>query len=109
MASLEERQRKHVFFTWSAQEKAVPVSIVDGKGAVFTDEDGQRWLDFESQVFNCNLGHGEDRVVEAIQAQAAQLGVAHPAAVYPAKVALGEALSRITPDGLEKFFGFRKG
>ena len=104
MASLEERQRKHVFFTWSAQEKAVPVSIVDGKGAVFTDENGDRWLDFESQVFNCNLGHGENRVVQAIQAQAAQLGVAHPAAVYPAKVALGEALSRITPDGLEKFF-----
>ena len=78
MDSLEERQRKHVFFTWSAQQKAVPVSIVGGQGAVFTDEEGGRWLDFESQVFNCNLGHGEDRVVAAIQAQAAQLGVAHP-------------------------------
>lgn len=104
MATLEERQRKHVFFTWSSQNKAAPVSISGGKGAVFNDDDGHRWLDFESQVFNCNLGHGEARVVDAIQAQAAQLGVAHPAAVFPAKVQLGEALERITPEGLDRFF-----
>ena len=68
--TLENRQARHVFYTWSAQEKATPVSITGGQGAVFFDAEGERWLDFESQVFNCNLGHGEQRVIKAIQAQA---------------------------------------
>jgi taurine--2-oxoglutarate transaminase len=102
--ALTQRQRKHVFYTWSAQDKASPISITGGDGAVFYDADGERWLDFESQVFNCNLGHGESRVTAAIQTQAATLGVAHPAAVYPAKAELGEALNRITPEGMDRFF-----
>ncbi|MCA9539857.1 MAG: aminotransferase class III-fold pyridoxal phosphate-dependent enzyme [Myxococcales bacterium] len=104
MSDLEARQRKHVLFTWAAQEKAQPVSITGGKGVWFVDEQGRRWLDFESQVFNVNLGHGEARVTAAVQAQAAKLGVAHPAAVFEAKAALGEALAAITPGDLDRFF-----
>ena len=102
--ALTQRQRKHVFYTWSAQDTAKPVSITGGEGAVFYDADGERWLDFESQVFNANLGHGESRVTDAIQTQVSTLGVAHPAAVYPAKAELGEALARITPEGMDRFF-----
>ncbi len=101
--SLLERQRKHVLATWSAQSKAAHVSIAGGSGATFRDHDGRPWLDFESQVFNCNAGHGERRITDAMARQAAELGCAHPNAVFEAKAALGEALARITPPGIEKF------
>lgn len=102
--SLLDRQRKHVLFTWSAQDSARPVHIERGDGAVFHDQDGNTWLDFESQVFNANAGHGQQHIVEAIQRQAATLAVAHPAAVYESKAALGEALAAITPGDLDHFF-----
>ncbi len=104
MNELEARQRRHVLYTWSAQRAANPVPVAGGKGAWFFDPKGERWLDFESQVFNCNAGHGEARIVEAIQRQVAELACAHPAAVYEAKAALGEALADVTPGDLDRFF-----
>ena len=104
MNDLEVRQRRHVLYTWSAQRSARPVEIAGGQGAWFVDRDGERWLDLESQVFNCNVGHGEQRVVEAMQRQAGELACAHPAAVFEAKAALGEALAEVTPEGLDRFF-----
>ncbi|MFN3202164.1 MAG: aminotransferase class III-fold pyridoxal phosphate-dependent enzyme [Bradymonadia bacterium] len=103
-AQLEARQRAHVLYTWAAQARARPVKIAHGDGAVFYDHDGGRWLDFESQVFNCNLGHNHRGVIEAIQKQAEILGCAHPAAVFEAKAAVGEALAAITPGDLNHFF-----
>jgi taurine--2-oxoglutarate transaminase len=103
-SDLEARQRAHVLFTWSAQNAAKAVPIAGGKGAWFVDEAGERWLDFESQVFNCNAGHGETRISDAISRQAAELACAHPAAVFEAKARLGEKLAEVTPPGLDKFF-----
>lgn len=101
---LEARQRAHVLYTWSAQGKAAPVQIASGEGAVFHDHEGRRWLDFESQVFNANLGHGHRGVIEALKDQMETLACAHPAAVYETKAALGEALAEITPGDLDHFF-----
>ena len=101
---IEARQRAHVLYTWTPQASARPVDIARGDGAVFWDRDGARWLDFESQVFNCNAGHGNARIIEAMQKQAAELACAHPAAVFEAKAALGERLAKITPPGLDRFF-----
>lgn len=103
-AELEARQRRHVLYTWSAQETAKPVRITGGEGAWFFDDEGGRWLDFESQVFNANLGHGERRVSDAIKAQVDEIACAHPAAVFEAKARLGEALARITPGDLNHAF-----
>lgn len=102
--SLLERQKRHVLFTWSAQDSARPVHIERGDGAIFYDQTGAPWLDFESQVFNANAGHGQQAIVDAIARQANTLAVAHPAAVYETKAALGEALAAITPGDLDHFF-----
>lgn len=102
--TLEERQRAHILYTWTAQAAASPVSISHGRGAVFWDHAGDRWLDFESQVWNCNVGHGEERISEAITRQARELACAHPAALFEAKAALGEQLAAITPGDMQHFF-----
>lgn len=101
---LEARQRRHILFTWSAQSAAAPVRIAGGQGIRFHDHDGRTWLDFESQVFNCNAGHGQTSISDAIAAQARELACAHPNAVFEAKAALGERLASLTPPGLDRFF-----
>ena len=93
MSDLEQRQRRHVFFTWSRQDQAQGLEIERGRFRFWT-ADGKDWLDFESQVYNAHLGHGNSRVIRAIQEQASSLAVAHPAAIYPAKARLGERLQR---------------
>jgi taurine--2-oxoglutarate transaminase len=97
MNELEARQRKHILFTWTAQNAAAPVRIKGGQGIWFEDHDGRRWMDLESQVFNCNAGHGQRRIGEAIAEQALSLACAHPNAVFEAKAALGERLAAVTP------------
>ena len=104
MPTLADRQGRHVLYTWTAQSAAKPISIESGEGACFFDSDGNRWLDFESQVFNCNVGHGQTRIAEAIAAQAHELACAHPAAVYETKARLAEKLAAITPGDLNQFF-----
>ena len=104
MSTIESRQRAHVFYTWTAQNQAKPITITGGEGAFFFDEEGHKWLDFESQVYNCNLGHGESRITDAIAQQASQLACAHPASVFETKAALGEALARVSPGDLNRFF-----
>jgi taurine--2-oxoglutarate transaminase len=98
------RQRRHVFFTWSAQRTAEPLVIERAEGSEFWTAGGKRWIDFESQVFNAHLGHAHPSVVSALHAQVDSLVVAHPAAVFESKARLGERLAEVTPPGIEKFF-----
>jgi len=103
-SELAARQSRHVLYTWTAQREARPISIARGEGALFYDHAGERWLDFESQVFNCNLGHGDQRVIQAIQRQAEELACAHPAALFEAKARLGELLAEVSPGDMSHAF-----
>ena len=49
--------RAHVFHSWSAQGLIAPLPIAGGSGATFWDNEGNRYLDFASQLVNLNLGH----------------------------------------------------
>src|SRR5690606_14993602 len=104
MSALEARQRDHVLYTWSAQRHARGLEISGGRGARFVLADGREVLDFESQTYNVNVGHGETRVTDAIAAQARQLAAAAPRAVFEAKARLGEELARVTPGDLDRVF-----
>jgi taurine--2-oxoglutarate transaminase len=101
---LVERQKAHVFYTWSAQNKAVPLEIVDGQGARFTTADGARWWDLGSMTWNASLGHGHPRLREALAAAAGRGLLAYPTSVFPDKVRAGELLAEVTPAGLTKSF-----
>lgn len=69
---------RYVFHSWSAQAAISPVPVAGGSGAWFWDEDGNRYLDFASQLVNLNLGHQHPRIVAAIQDQAARLATIGP-------------------------------
>jgi taurine--2-oxoglutarate transaminase len=98
------RQNAHVFYTWSAQKKAVPLEIVEGQGARFTTADGARWWDLGSMTWNASLGHGHPRMKAALAAAAGRGLLAYPTSVFPDKVRAGELLAEVTPAGLTKSF-----
>jgi taurine--2-oxoglutarate transaminase len=97
-------ERYPYFFTWSAQRGARPVHITGGQGAQFTTADGATWLDLGSLSYQANLGHGERRVIEAIQRQAGELCLTMPSAQFPAKQALAERLLALAPPGFDRVF-----
>jgi taurine--2-oxoglutarate transaminase len=84
--------REYVFHSWSAQGSLSPFIIASGLGSHVWDYEGNRYLDFSSQLVNVNIGHSHPRVVEAIQKQAAELATVAPA---HGNLARGEAAKRI--------------
>jgi len=108
MNPLQEQQEKYVLYSWSAQTKAKPLHIAHAKGSKFTLENGHTLLDFSSQGFNANLGHGHPKIQEALLNYAQNPRVLHPAAIDQEKAKLGKNLSRISPNsahtGLVKSF-----
>ena len=68
-----ELDRAHVFHSWSAQAQIKPMTIVASEGSYVWDGDGNRLLDFSSQLVNVNIGHQHPKLVAAIQEQAAKL------------------------------------
>lgn len=89
------------FFTWTAQSGAKPFELTGGEGAWFTTSDGSRWLDLGSLSYQVNAGHGQKRIVDAIKAQADQLCISAPNAVYPAKLELARKLLAMAGPGFE--------
>jgi taurine---2-oxoglutarate transaminase len=94
---------QHNFWTWSAQGKVHPIAVKKAKGVYFWDTDGKRYLDFNSMIMNVNIGHGEERVIEAIVAQARDLSFAAPSMATRPRAVLGKLLAEITPPGLTRF------
>jgi taurine---2-oxoglutarate transaminase len=70
--------KEHVFWTWSAQAKVNPIAVKRAKGVYFWDVDDKRYLDFNSMTMCVNIGHGDERVIKAMQEQAAELPYAAP-------------------------------
>jgi taurine---2-oxoglutarate transaminase len=87
-----ELDRQYVFHSWSAQGALAPFVIAGAAGCEVWTYDGERYLDFSSQLVNTNIGHSHPKIVEAIQRQAAQLATVAPA---HANLARGEAAKRI--------------
>ncbi|HUW78828.1 MAG TPA: aspartate aminotransferase family protein [Candidatus Nanopelagicaceae bacterium] len=92
--------RANIFHSWSAQGALTPLAVAGGAGSYFWDFDGNRFLDFTSQLVFTNIGFQHPKVVAAIQAQAALLTVVAP---QHANEARGEAAKRITERAGAKF------
>jgi taurine--2-oxoglutarate transaminase len=96
--------RRHTLFEWSAQNLVDPIPIARAKGVHFWTPDGARFLDFNSQLMCVNIGHGDERVVRAIQEQAATLAYANPFTATEPRARLGAKLADVTPGDIETFF-----
>jgi len=91
--------RQHVFYTWSAQASVQPIPVRSAKGVYFWDADDKRYLDFNSMTMCVNIGHGDGRVIKAIQDQAAELAYAAPGMTTRVRALASKMVSDITPAG----------
>jgi taurine--2-oxoglutarate transaminase len=96
--------KKHTLFEWSAQAKADPIPVAGAKGVYFWTPEGKRFLDFNSQLMCVNVGHGEPRVIKAIQDQAATLAYANPFMATEPRARLGAKLAQLAPGDIDTFF-----
>ncbi len=91
--------KQHVFWTWSAQAKVIPIPVVRAEGVYFWDADGKRYLDFNSMTMCVNIGHGNRRVIQAMQEQAAELSYAAPGMATKIRALASKAVADVTPGG----------
>ena len=89
--------------SWSIQN-TTPLVITGGKGSWFWDSDGKRYLDFQSQLVNLNLGYQHPAIVEAIKSQADKLCYIGPAMANEARSELAAMMKDITPGNLSRTF-----
>jgi taurine---2-oxoglutarate transaminase len=89
--------KEHVFYTWSAQARVNPIPVKRAKGVYFWDTDDKRYLDFNSMTMCVNVGHGDERIIKAMQDQIAELPYAAPGMTTKIRAIASKALADITP------------
>ncbi|HKC34975.1 MAG TPA: aminotransferase class III-fold pyridoxal phosphate-dependent enzyme [Chitinophagaceae bacterium] len=92
----------YTLFSWSKQKGIAPIAIKYGEGVYLYDYDGKRYLDFSSGLMNVNIGHGNQRVTEAVMKQMQEISYVTPSCVTKVRGELGKKLASITPKGLTK-------
>ena len=96
--------RRHTLFEWSAQATVDPIPVPRAQGIYYWTPEGKRFIDFNSQLMCVNIGHGDERVVRAIQEQAAVLPYANPFMATEVRARLSVKLAEITPGDIDAFF-----
>src|SRR5688500_9677273 len=96
--------KKHTIYEWSAQRSVDPIPVARAKGVYFWTPEGKRYIDFNSQLMCVNIGHGDPRVISAIQEQAATLAYANPFMATEPRARLGAKLAELAPGDIDVFF-----
>ena len=92
----------YTLFSWSKQKNIAPIAAKYGEGVYLYDYDGKRYIDFSSGLMNVNIGHGNQRVTDAVAKQMQEVSYVTPNCVTKVRGELGKKLASITPKGLNK-------
>ncbi|MFL4474892.1 aspartate aminotransferase family protein [Paeniglutamicibacter sp. MACA_103] len=103
-ARAHELDRRHVFHSWQAQGPFAPMTVLKAEGAHVWDGEGNKLLDFSSQLVNTNIGHQHPKVVAAIQEQAGKLCTIAPQHVNDARSEAARLIAELTPGDLDHVF-----
>ena len=92
-------------FTANRQFKKHPRLFVKAAGMHYWTDDGRKILDGVAGLWCVNAGHARPKIVQAIQAQAAEMDFAPPFQMaHPKAFELADKLSKLTPAGLNRVF-----
>ncbi len=92
----------HTLFSWTKQGGLNPINAERAEGVYFYDRDGKRYLDFSSQLMNVNIGHGNQRITNAVVKQMQQFSYLYPGIATETRAILGKKLAEITPGNITK-------
>jgi len=94
----------HTLFSWSKQKGIDPIAVKRAEGVYLYDFDGKRYIDFSSGLMNVNIGHGNQRITDAVVSQMQQVSYITPSCVTKSRGELGKKLAEICPGDLNKAF-----
>ena len=92
----------YTLFSWSKQKGISPIAIKNAEGVYLYDYDGKKYIDFSSGLMNVNIGHGDQRVTDAVVKQMKEVSYVTPSCVTKIRGEVGKKLASITPKGLNK-------
>lgn len=79
-----------------------PIEIVEGDGPYLYDDNGDEYLDMGASYACVPLGHGHDRVTDAITTQLSDLTYVQGSYPVAVRSQLYETLGNVAPGGIEK-------
>ncbi len=92
----------YTLFSWSKQKGLNPIAVKYAEGVYLYDYDGKRYIDFSSGLMNINIGHGDQRVTEAVVKQMQEVSYVTTSCVTKVRGDLGKKLAEISPGNLTK-------
>jgi taurine---2-oxoglutarate transaminase len=102
--SIVQDNLDYTLFSWSKQKGINPIAVKYAEGVYLYDYDDNKILDFSSGLMNVNIGHGNQRITEAVMKQMQEVAYVTPSCVTKARGELGKKLAEICPGDLNKAF-----
>src|SRR5436305_10080991 len=99
-----EDAKRYVLYSWSVQDAINPIAVERAEGRYFFDYDGNRYLDFASQLVNVSIGHSHPKIVQAIKDQAEKLATIGPPMATESRSRLAKLPAEATPGDLSMSF-----
>jgi len=94
----------YTLFSWAKQGGLNPINASHAKGCYIYDREGKKYLDFSSQLMNVNIGHGDQRITDAVTKQMEEVSYVFPGMATDVRGKLGKKIAEITPGNLTKTF-----
>ena len=91
-------------FSWSAQASVNPIAIERAEGVYLYEIGGKRIIDFSSGLMSVNIGHGDQRVTDAVVKQMQKVSFVTPTCTTEIRAKLSRKLAQICPGDLNKAF-----
>lgn len=95
---------EYTLYSWSKQKGVNPIAMERAEGVYLYAYDGKRYIDFSSGLMNVNIGHGNQRVTNAVVKQMQEVAYVTPSCVTKVRGELGKKLAEICPGDLNKAF-----
>ena len=96
--------KRHTIYTWSAGKDVSPLPIARAEGVYIYTPEGQKILDFNSQLMSVLIGHGHPKVIAAMKKQLDELIFVYPQTATAPRARLGKLLSEVVPGNINSFF-----
>ena len=89
--------REHTLYTWTSGQAVDPLPVERSEGIYMYTPDGQRMIDFNSQLMCVNIGHGHPKVLDAMKKQMDELTYVFPATATAVRARVGWIANRGRP------------
>jgi taurine---2-oxoglutarate transaminase len=96
--------KQHTMYTWAKGDGLDPIPVARAEGVYLYTPDGQRILDFNSQLMSVNIGHSHPKVIEAIKRQLDELIYVYPGTATAVRARTAQKLAKLVPGDINTFF-----